>query len=30
MNAERKDTSRGQLELKLGGQISALISASHA
>lgn len=30
MNTERKDTSRGQLELKLGGQISALISASHA
>ncbi|OMD23924.1 MarR family transcriptional regulator [Paenibacillus odorifer] len=30
MNAERKDTLRGQLELKLGGQISALISASHA
>ncbi|MEK5415440.1 MarR family transcriptional regulator [Paenibacillus odorifer] len=30
MNTERKDTLRGQLELKLGGQISALISASHA
>lgn len=30
MNPERKDTLRGQLELKLGGQISALISASHA
>jgi DNA-binding MarR family transcriptional regulator len=30
MNVERKDTLRGQLELKLGGQISALISASHA
>ncbi|MEC0133694.1 MULTISPECIES: MarR family winged helix-turn-helix transcriptional regulator [Paenibacillus] len=30
MNPERKDTLRGQLELKLGGQISALISVSHA
>ncbi|AWV32820.1 MarR family winged helix-turn-helix transcriptional regulator [Paenibacillus odorifer] len=30
MNPEHKDTLRGQLELKLGGQISALISASHA
>lgn len=30
MNVERKDTLRGQLELKLGEQINALISASHA
>lgn len=30
MNIERKDTLRGQLELKLGEQINALISASHA
>ncbi|WP_339203972.1 MarR family transcriptional regulator [Paenibacillus sp. FSL K6-3182] len=30
MNEERKDTLRGQLELKLGEQINALISASHA
>ncbi|MGO4375214.1 MarR family winged helix-turn-helix transcriptional regulator [Paenibacillus sp. MCAF20] len=30
MNVERKDTVRGQLELRLGEQINALISASHA
>ncbi|WP_419886236.1 MarR family winged helix-turn-helix transcriptional regulator [Paenibacillus sp. B-A-8] len=30
MNVERKDTLRGQLELSLGEQMNALISAAHA